>query len=1212
MKKRWMRALSAILSIMLVVTMLVPMQAQAATKSIDQIKDEVREHLTPLLDEEREWLEQQVRVSSQEQPTVHEQLLQAMEKKEKGPLSIIVHLSERPVAVAEGLMRLNGETYTSSDEVVTRRAVVKQQQQVKQALQKRGVNASWTHTYSTVLNGFATTIDAKQLPTLLATPGVTHVEPDVQVRALEEPTYDTQISMIETPQFLDVTRLWKEGITGKGVKVAVLDTGIDPNHPDLKPVYKGGKNFVPFDPNTYREARADDDASETRPEERAPEARPDGFETTHGTHVAGTIAAVGNNAYNVKGLAPDVDLYAYRVLGAYGSGYTSSIIAGIEEAVKEEMDVINLSLGGGINTEIDAGSFAINNAALQGVTAVIATGNSGSQRETMGTPATAALGIAVGNSTKPEDAYEAKVTIDSGNFTYDDSLPLMMTTLLTDLSEQLDDTYELVAVPNVGTEEDFSQVDVEGKVAVVVRGDIPFFTKMENARDAGAKAIIIYNSETGSNAPGIADVHLGESFEAIPVFDMSYTDGQALFDALQENEGTFKVEKVTAERSDGDEMAPSSSRGPSIPHFDIKPDVVAPGSNILSTVPVFEGADYKKAYDVKTGTSMATPHVAGVVALLLQKHPEWTPMDVKLALSNTAQLLDTETYDVFDQGAGRVHPTAAIDPEVFVYTEQEAWVTPEGERAVHKKGTMALGYVEAEEGRTHKRELIFQPITKRKATYRLSIDLIKNDTDAKVSLDTKEVTVANGKKERLVFSVEDTTGKKGEVQGYIRVYNHAGNFVATVPFAIDFGAVAPTKVGYFGSSMMDLPVNDEEMPIDAFVYYQLTGPVGMNYIEVIDLEASDIAAGELARLGYIHHSFGNQEGTFDISWDGTYIPWNQKTERVALDDGVYLLSYNAEPLTGRPEVASDMALPIYVKSTAPTFKNVTYDEKTKVVTGQLEDQYFDLVAVEEALTGSEADMNDKLQLSYTVQRAGKETELQLVDVARDGTFSFEVKDPVMKNDTVALTVKDAAGYVVQEAAYGELQEIVPEEEKEPVQLRDIQQTVAYEAIQALADEEIVFGDKEGYFHPHRSITRAEFAVMLARSLSLEPSNTYKGTFRDLPASRAWAYPSIEALADVGIVHGTTDQKFHPDQSITREEVATFLIRALAYEKDGEYMLVAKPKPFRDDAKISGFAKDAVYQAVGLQLVHGNGGYFLPKNEATRGESAMMLYRFLQK
>ena len=100
MEKRWMRVLSAILSVMLVVTMFVPVQAQAAAKSIDQIKDEVREHLTPLSDEEREWLEQQVRVSSQEQPTVHEQLLQAMEKKEKGPLSVLVHLSERPVAVA--------------------------------------------------------------------------------------------------------------------------------------------------------------------------------------------------------------------------------------------------------------------------------------------------------------------------------------------------------------------------------------------------------------------------------------------------------------------------------------------------------------------------------------------------------------------------------------------------------------------------------------------------------------------------------------------------------------------------------------------------------------------------------------------------------------------------------------------------------------------------------------------------------------------------------------------------------------------------------------------------------------------------------------------------------------------------------------------------------------------------------------------------------
>ena len=119
------------------------------------------------------------------------------------------------------------------------------------------------------------------------------------------------------------------------------------DHPDFAGIYKGGKNFIPTHQPT-REPRAEDDASETSPVERpavTPEFNADGssFYTSHGTHVAGTIAAIGNNEFGIKGIAPKVDLYAYRVLGAYGSGATSGIIEAIEEAVNQEMDVINLS-----------------------------------------------------------------------------------------------------------------------------------------------------------------------------------------------------------------------------------------------------------------------------------------------------------------------------------------------------------------------------------------------------------------------------------------------------------------------------------------------------------------------------------------------------------------------------------------------------------------------------------------------------------------------------------------------------------------------------------------------------------------------------------------------------------------------------------------------------------------------------------------------------
>ncbi|PJO44229.1 S8 family serine peptidase, partial [Lysinibacillus xylanilyticus] len=271
------------------------------------------------------------------------------------------------------------------------------------------------YTFDTVLNGFAATVKANDLPKLLTVEGITLIEPDAIVSASEDNTMKSselikedqlEARMNTSNSFLGIEKLWKEGIEGQGIKVAVLDTGIDADHPEFAGVFKGGKNFIP-NSSTYTKPRTDDDASETSPTERpagTPEFNEKGsaFYTSHGTHVAGTIAAIGANEFGIKGIAPKVDLYAYRVLGAYGSGATSGIVKAIETAVKEKMDVINLSLGGGANSETDAGSFAINNAMMAGTIGVVATGNEGPNRGTMGTPATARLGIAVGNTTNPE------------------------------------------------------------------------------------------------------------------------------------------------------------------------------------------------------------------------------------------------------------------------------------------------------------------------------------------------------------------------------------------------------------------------------------------------------------------------------------------------------------------------------------------------------------------------------------------------------------------------------------------------------------------------------------------------------------------------------------------------------------------------------------------------------------------------------------------
>ena len=195
------------------------------------------------------------------------------------------------------------------------------------------------------------------------------------------------------------------GYTGKGVKVGVIDTGIDYTHPVLIDAYKGGYDFVDNDDDPYETTPLDWENDPSNP----PEVNDRGntYWTDHGTHVAGTIGARDAGEYGVVGIAPEAEIYAYRVLGPYGNGYSSWVLGGIDRSVEDGMDVINLSLGSARNDPDYVTSVALNNAALAGVTPVVASGNSGPDRWTLGSPGAAAFAITVGNSTGPSDEIAA-------------------------------------------------------------------------------------------------------------------------------------------------------------------------------------------------------------------------------------------------------------------------------------------------------------------------------------------------------------------------------------------------------------------------------------------------------------------------------------------------------------------------------------------------------------------------------------------------------------------------------------------------------------------------------------------------------------------------------------------------------------------------------------------------------------------------------------
>ena len=527
--------------------------------------------------------------------------------------------------------------------------------------------------YKKAFNGVSMTLPANKVKALLKSSAVQTVWSDMQVQV------DPPVSEVDTTQqsathtmvtFPGIEKLHKEGFTGKGVKVGILDTGIDYNHPDLKGAFKGGYDFIDND-NDPMETSYDDWKKSGQPELAT---NGEAYYTEHGTHVAGIIAGQGKNEsdYAVEGVAPDADIYSYRVLGPYGSGSTSAILAGIDKAVSDEMDIISMSLGANYNDPLYATSIAVNNAVLAGVTTVVAAGNSGDRMYSLGAPGNAPLAITVGASDTSVSipTYTGTLRPSTGDIPTD--LKLAAQGLTDNIADFEGQTLQMVNIsfggePSywMGAAGNSTPIDVKGKVVLAKRGSFGIAQIIATAKSHGAKAVVLYDADVP-----LGDVYLGNGYGLLPTFLLSNAQGNTLaaklpiFGALKGTSLDFKFSNMKQLVTTGDKLAPFSSRGPSRVLYDIKPEVIAPGVSVFSTVPSYmHGADqignYQYAYERLSGTSMATPNVSGVAALLLQSHPDMTPSDIKATLMNTADPL-SDKYSVYEVGAGRVNPYKAV------------------------------------------------------------------------------------------------------------------------------------------------------------------------------------------------------------------------------------------------------------------------------------------------------------------------------------------------------------------------------------------------------------------------------------------------------------------------------------------------------------------------------------------------------------------------
>lgn len=440
---------------------------------------------------------------------------------------------------------------------------------------------------------------------------------------------DAEIFLDKSGPYLGADYAKEQGYTGKGIVIAVIDTGVDFSHPDLYGFAHdqkviGGHNFVDAG------APPDDDNG-------------------HGTQVAGIIAADGN----ITGIAPKSKILSYKVSGNGQSVSSDLIINAINEAIIDGADIINISLGvNKTNSRIDA---AVNDAIDDGIVVVVAAGNDGPQKNTIGSPGRNQNAITVGATyNNITSSLVSTLTINEKQYQV---IPMLG---VRPISEPVN---SVIIDAKYAREYDFDSINAIDAILLVERGsdkedEMVYFTyKESNAANAGAVAIIVYNNQPDLYLGDVSKSFTDDNYTpTIPIVSLSQKDGLEIKKMLDSKlTGTLDV------FYNADHVAFFSSRGPVSPFY-IKPDMVAPGAFVNST-------DLGGTYDFSSGTSVSTPHVAGAAALLLEKHPKLQPAQVKSILVTTT-VAATDAYGanfaVADAGRGRLDIENALKAEMII------------------------------------------------------------------------------------------------------------------------------------------------------------------------------------------------------------------------------------------------------------------------------------------------------------------------------------------------------------------------------------------------------------------------------------------------------------------------------------------------------------------------------------------------------------------
>ncbi len=1228
-----------------------------------------------------------------------------------GPVGIVVEFKDKPAAVIfaqytapSGQLELQAQADAAQATQNQINTIAQKQNSFMSVLQNAGIQATEIFRAQKTYNGIWMKVDMKDLKKIAALPGIKAIHPIIT----KELDHTTSVPLIGAPQ------VWGGlgNVQGAGIKIGIIDSGVDYIHAN----FGGDANYSGQDFTTLSEAgnafpnskvvggwdfAGDDYDANPNNVTYNPIPAPDADPMDcggHGSHVAGTAAGYGVNengttyiesgldtysalrtltpsAYADKfligpGVAPKADIYSLRVFGCAGS--TDIVVEALDWAMDpngdgnfmDHLDVVNMSLGSPFGTPGDADAVASDNAVLAGVIVSASAGNSNDVYYVTGSPAVSGRTLSVASSVDASavlSAFEINSNSAASPLAPAGAYPASLASFGPqsfdfngNLAKFSDGDNGCAAYP-AGT--------FTGKIALINRGTCTFVVKVKNAQNAGATGVLMANNTNAFPAG------MGGTDATITIPSMMTT--QAIGTAIKADMnagGTVNVRLTTALADTAymtdptvvDTVSTFSSRGPARDGTSLKPDIAAPGDSIFSTA---NGTGNKGANF--SGTSMAAPHMAGVMALLRQIHPTWSVADLKALAMNTATndlytgLNKTGTKHTPTRiGAGRVSVSnAALSPVIAYNTTNPELVSLSfGDQAVLGVQTFTKS-ITIKNTDVVPAEYLVSFVNQYQANPGLTFTLL-DSSNAPLA---KTVTVAAGSTLNIKLQITAdaaalTRGRDGTIATTI-VYSRQrfaeGGGYVLLTSTVHPNLRVPVQIAARPASDMQVTEGSISLPATATGTFSLT-PSGtpvdtvddtsvVSVFELLGTSADDPSstgtanAADLMYVGatsdYPFYTFATSGIGFGIATYGKWDTLNAgatefdiyiDTDEDGIDDWV---AWNASYGSATGGSTDDVAITEFCSLHG---LGCSFDYFTNLFSGSTNTNFFNnnvaslwvgptSIGLDEA---TNTDFNFYV-VSWSREYAGPVdiSDLMSYDLAHQAytTTSPDTGEPVWLDaslysptfdfefDKSGINANHLKGLLLLHHfnTTANSAEVIPLQSFVDVPTN----AFGWDYIERLYAYGVTSGCTSNPLNycPAKNITRAQMAIYILRAEhggSYVPPTASGTMFTDVPAG-SFAADWIEQLATEGITSGCGGGNFCPSNNISRVQMAILLVKAT----HGSGFVPAPATGIFTDVPVGSFGADYIEQLYNDGVTSGcGGGNFCPSGTVTRAQMAILVVK----